>query len=152
MAGSILRRFYRKLEGFLRLGLEYLRRSHLAELSPAEVSARLGEPGFHVFDCNLESLWKKSHIPGAVYLGFDRFGPEMLPSDKQATLVFYCLCHLCLASNMAARRAQSFGYKRVRIMPKGTMGWRAAGFPLVPASNAGGLDGDKAASAVSGSR
>jgi rhodanese-related sulfurtransferase len=123
-------------------------------MTPAAVKARLGEPDFFVFDCNLESLWKKSHIPGAIYLGFDRFEPEMLPSDKRATLVFYCLCHLCLASNMAARRAQSFGYKRVRIMPKGTMGWKSAGFALVPVFGSSGTtanaDKEDPASAMSG--
>ncbi len=60
------------------------------ELAVAEVAARLGQPGFFVFDNNGESRWKRSHVPGARNLNPHLFAASDLPSDKTATLVFYC--------------------------------------------------------------
>lgn len=62
----------------------------IPELTVAEVAARLGTPGFYVFDNNGPARWKRSHVPGAKNLNaysFDRFD---LPEDETATLVFYC--------------------------------------------------------------
>jgi rhodanese-related sulfurtransferase len=56
----------------------------------AEVAARLGQPGFHVFDNNGPGRWKRSHIPGAKNLNAYSFEADALPADKAATLVFYC--------------------------------------------------------------
>jgi rhodanese-related sulfurtransferase len=94
MARTTAGYYLMKVVNLVRLGLEYTRRHNLPTLTPSEVHARLGKADFFVFDCNLESLWERSHIPGATYIGFEQFGPEVLPQNKQATLVFYCACHL----------------------------------------------------------
>ncbi len=60
------------------------------ELSVAEVAARLGQPGFHVFDNNGPARWRRSHVPGAKNLNAYQFDVSELPPDKAATLVFYC--------------------------------------------------------------
>lgn len=62
----------------------------LRELSIAEVAARLGEAGFHVFDNNGAARWKRSHVPGAKNLNAHSFDRHDLPEDVAATLVFYC--------------------------------------------------------------
>ena len=59
-------------------------------LTVAEVAARLGEPGFFVFDNNGPSRWKRSHVPGAANLNAYQIEADDLPADKDATLVFYC--------------------------------------------------------------
>jgi len=59
-------------------------------LSVSEVAARLGEPGFHVFDNNGAGRYKRSHVPGAKNLNPHLYEAAELPPDKQATLVFYC--------------------------------------------------------------
>ncbi|MBA3397968.1 MAG: rhodanese-like domain-containing protein [Deltaproteobacteria bacterium] len=64
--------------------------SELPELSLAEVAARLGTPGFHVYDNNGRGRWKRSHVPGAVHLNAYSFEATELPVDRTATLVFYC--------------------------------------------------------------
>jgi rhodanese-related sulfurtransferase len=115
---------------YVRFFSEYAREQQIPELTLDEVMARIGQPNFFVYDCNIEITWRHGHLPAATYLGFEQFPKEMLPSDRAATLVFYCYCHLCLSCNMAARRAKSFGYRNVWVMPKGTVGWRAAGFPM----------------------
>ena len=63
---------------------------HIPELTVAEVAARLGQPGFHVYDNNGPGRWKRSHVPGARNLNAYDFDRSELPEDETATLVFYC--------------------------------------------------------------
>jgi len=62
----------------------------IPELKVDEVAARLGQPGFHVFDNNGQGRWKRSHVPGAKNLNAHLFEADALPADRNATLVFYC--------------------------------------------------------------
>jgi len=62
----------------------------LPELTVAAVAARLGQPGFHVFDNNGSGRWQRSHVPGAKNLNAYNYDAGELPGDKAATLVFYC--------------------------------------------------------------
>jgi hypothetical protein len=59
-------------------------------LTVADVAARLGQPGFHVFDNNGAGRYRRSHVPGAKHLNAYNYHASSLPSDKSATLVFYC--------------------------------------------------------------
>ena len=62
----------------------------IPELSIAEVAARIGQPNFHVFDNNGAGRWRRGHVPGARNLNAYNFEADELPTDKAATLVFYC--------------------------------------------------------------
>jgi rhodanese-related sulfurtransferase len=62
----------------------------IPELTVPEVAARLGQPGFHVYDNNGPARWKRSHVPGAKNLNAYSFDASELPEDTTATLVFYC--------------------------------------------------------------
>jgi len=62
----------------------------IPELTVAEVAARLGTPGFHVFDNNGHGRWARSHVPGARHVNPHLYEKSELPDDKAATLVFYC--------------------------------------------------------------
>ena len=62
----------------------------IRELTVAEVAARLGEPGFHVFDNNGAGRYKRSHVPTAKNLNAYSFDQSELPFELDATLVFYC--------------------------------------------------------------
>jgi rhodanese-related sulfurtransferase len=62
----------------------------LAELTVQDVAAKLGTPGFFVFDNNHVARWARGHVPGARHLDPGRFTAWDLPADRQATLVFYC--------------------------------------------------------------
>jgi rhodanese-related sulfurtransferase len=62
----------------------------IPELTLEEVAARIGQPDFHVFDTNGAGRWRRSHVPGAKHLNAYRYEPNELPSDRTATLVFYC--------------------------------------------------------------
>jgi rhodanese-related sulfurtransferase len=62
----------------------------IPELSVHEVSARLGQPGFHVIDNNGRGRWARGHVPGAKHLNAHAIERADLPDDPAATLVFYC--------------------------------------------------------------
>ena len=62
----------------------------IPELSVADVAAKLGSPGFYVFDNNGKARWQRSHVPGAKNLNPYDYDASELPPDKTATLVFYC--------------------------------------------------------------
>ena len=62
----------------------------IPELTIEQVAARLGEPGFHVFDTNGAGRYKRGHVPGARHVNAYNFEASALPVDRAATLVFYC--------------------------------------------------------------
>ncbi len=59
-------------------------------LTVDEVAARLGRPGFFVYDNNGTGRYRRSHVPGAKHLNAYHIGRDDLPEDASATLVFYC--------------------------------------------------------------
>jgi len=62
------------------------------ELSLDEVEKRLGHKDgkTFVFDANPEEVFKKNHLPGAVFVPDDGVTASLLPADKSAALIFYC--------------------------------------------------------------
>ena len=58
-------------------------------ISPDRVEKLLGTPDVKVFDVNVDELWQKHHLPGAVHVGERELAP-LLPKDKTTRLVFYC--------------------------------------------------------------
>ena len=59
-------------------------------LTVAEVAGRVGKPGVHVFDNNGKDRWQRSHVPTAAWVDYSALKASDLPSDKSATLIFYC--------------------------------------------------------------
>lgn len=74
-----------------------------------------------------ETRTEKSMVPGATKLSsYDKYAMSELPADKSATIIFYCYNTLCPASGLAADRAIDAGYKDVRVMKAGIVGWKEA--------------------------
>lgn len=99
-------------------------------LSLDEVETRLSQPGVHVFDANPLEMYERGHLPGAKWVDFDKVSAADLPSDKQATLIFYCANEWCTASHESAKLASALGYTKVYLMPRGIIGWKKAGKPV----------------------
>ena len=59
-----------------------------------QVERRLGQPNVHVFDDNPADVYAKNHVPGAVRLDSKDIKEGVLPADKNATLIFYCMSEL----------------------------------------------------------
>ncbi len=60
------------------------------EMTVEQVAKRLGQKSFFVIDNNNRGRWAAGHVPGAKNLNPGEFTQADLPSDKTATLVFYC--------------------------------------------------------------
>jgi rhodanese-related sulfurtransferase len=74
-----------------------------------------------------ETRKEKGMVPGATKLSsYDKYAMSELPADKSATIIFYCYNTLCPASGLAADRAIDAGYKDVRVMKAGIIGWKEA--------------------------
>jgi rhodanese-related sulfurtransferase len=100
---------------------------HVKELKTAMTT---NKEKVYVFDANTEETRKKEGvIPGATALkdvtSYD--AAQVLPQDKNASLVFYCANTQCTASHSAAKHAVEAGYKNVSVMADGIQGWKKAG-------------------------
>jgi hypothetical protein len=64
----------------------------LRQLTPDEVQTRIAGKDGHTFiyDNNDQDRWAKGHVPGAKWLDPGHVTAGDLPSDKDATLIFYC--------------------------------------------------------------
>lgn len=59
-------------------------------LTVDQVERRLGKPGVLVVDGNSDETYHEAHVPGARRLYSKTMTAADLPSDKDATLIFYC--------------------------------------------------------------
>jgi rhodanese-related sulfurtransferase len=98
-------------------------------LTVDELEARLARGECRAVDANGDAT-RQHHgvIPGAVLLSdYEAFLPSELPADKLKGLVFYCANEHCGASEEAAARAITAGYRDVKVLPAGILGWAKAG-------------------------
>ena len=58
-------------------------------LSMDDVEKMLGQPNVLVVDANNDDVYRKNHLPGAVWWKSASLA-QLLPADKGRTLVFYC--------------------------------------------------------------
>ena len=58
-------------------------------VSVEQVEKMLGARDLKVYDVNVDELWEKNHLPGAIHVGA-RDLAAILPSDRATRLVFYC--------------------------------------------------------------
>ena len=74
------------------------------------------------------AAWKKGHIPTALDFGTSKDKlASVLPEDKNALVVAYCGGPKCNAYQAAAKAAEKLGYKNVKHLSAGIVGWMQAG-------------------------
>jgi len=100
-----------------------------------EVVRLMKKPGVAIIDVNIQELWRKHHIPGALHIERENLAKQ-LPPDKTTTLIFYCAGPLCLESAYAANDSVLLGYRRVYVMTDGIFTWVKAGYPVESAAPA----------------
>jgi rhodanese-related sulfurtransferase len=59
-------------------------------LTPQLAEAALQEKNVYIFDNDDVDTFKAGHVPHAKLLNPFRYDAKELPSDKNATLIFYC--------------------------------------------------------------
>jgi len=99
-------------------------------LSPARLQALLARQAAVVFDVNSAQSFVAAHLPGAIHLNASSFPASVLPTDRDALVVFYCSNPWCRNAPLAARRAKTMGHTQVRVLGAGIQGWRESGLPL----------------------
>jgi len=92
------------------------------------------QSGAVAVDANSDSTREKNGtVPNAIILTSSyKYDLAQLPEDKSKDLIFYCSNTSCTASDSAAERASTNGYKNVHIMREGIKGWKDAGKPTKP--------------------
>lgn len=92
------------------------------------------QSGAVAVDANSDSTREKNGtVPNAVILTSSyKYDLAQLPEDKSKDLIFYCSNTNCTASDAAAERASTNGYKKVHIMREGIKGWKDAGKATKP--------------------
>lgn len=102
----------------------------IPEISVEDADQAL-KSGAVAVDANSDSTREKNGtVPGAVILTSSyKYDLSQLPEDKNKDLIFYCSNTNCTASDAAAERASTHGYKKVHIMREGIKGWKESGKP-----------------------
>jgi hypothetical protein len=62
----------------------------IPELDAKIQAAKSGALKLFIYDNNSRERFEKSHLPGAKWINYAEYAASELPSDKDATLVFYC--------------------------------------------------------------
>jgi len=73
----------------------------------------------------LKPMYIKGHIPMAVSIPFSQMDKmlDQLPENKDSLLIFYCGGLKCKLSHKSAFKAESLGYKNVKVFAEGYPGW-----------------------------
>lgn len=95
----------------------------------SELKTKLDSPKHIVLlDANGTDSWQKGHIPGAIDFNANEDNlASLLPKDKNVLIVAYCANPACPAYRRAAEAAKKLGYKNIKHLTAGIMGWRDAG-------------------------
>lgn len=99
-------------------------------ISISQTKELLKEKNTYLFDANTkEARDEYGYIANSVHINVDNW-ESLLPEDKNANLVFYCLNRLCFDSSEAAMIAMSKGYKNSYVMLDGVEKWILNGNPV----------------------
>ncbi len=101
-----------------------------------EVVRIMKAPDVVLLDVNVQEVWEKHHIPGAVHVTSPDIA-KYLPQDRKSLLIFYCAGPLCHASGSAANEAVMLGFRRVYVMRDGIFAWKKSGYPVESGCPAG---------------
>jgi len=69
--------------------------------------------------------YAKGHLPGAISIPFSDFDKKLnlLPTDKNTLLIYYCEGVKCKLSHKSAQKAEKLGYTNVKVYAKGYPEW-----------------------------
>lgn len=98
------------------------------DVSISEVKALAESKKAVIIDVNGTESYNKGHVPGALdFAAIKDKLADVLPKDKNATIVAYCGNPKCKAYQAAAKAAEKLGYKNIKHMSAGIAGWKEAG-------------------------
>lgn len=87
----------------------------------------------HIFDTRNKAEYDVSHIPGAIFLGYDSFDPTTLEDvSKEDTIVVYC--SVGYRSEKIGERLLKLGYTKVFNLYGSLFEWTNQNYPIVDKS------------------
>lgn len=102
--------------------------AEFADISIKEVKTLAAAKQATILDVNGTESYAKGHVPtGLNYEAVKDKLASALPADKDALIIAYCGNPKCKAYKEAAEAAAKLGYKNVKHMSAGIMGWKSAG-------------------------
>lgn len=101
------------------------------EITIPELKSAMADKNVVLLDANGTKSWKEGHIPGAINFDAEKGKlSSLLPQDKNALIVAYCVCLGCPYYLKAANAAVKLGYTNVKHFTPGIYGWREAKEPV----------------------
>lgn len=98
------------------------------DISQQELKSAIAAKSVVILDVNGTHEYQKGHLPGAVdYIANRRQLAQLLPKNKGALIVAYCLNKECPAYALAANAAMKLGYTNVKHYSPGIEGWKESG-------------------------
>jgi rhodanese-related sulfurtransferase len=105
-----------------------VRAAEFPDISIADVKAAIKSHKAVIIDVNGTESYDKGHVPSALnFESIENKLAQVLPKDKNALIIAYCGNPRCGAYQSAAKAASKLGYKNVKHMSAGIMGWKSAG-------------------------
>jgi cytochrome b subunit of formate dehydrogenase/rhodanese-related sulfurtransferase len=99
-------------------------------ISISNAAKLLGEDNIYFLNANTQEVVENyGSISGSIYINTEKW-ETLLPEDKNAVLIFYCLNRTCYASSEAAFEALKMGYNNVFVMLEGIEQWIIMGHPV----------------------
>lgn len=82
-----------------------------------------------VIDSRPARKYDEGHIPGAINIPDTTFDKkaDLLPTDKNRLLIFYCGGVECPLSHKSAFKAEKLGYTNIKVFAEGDPAWKKAG-------------------------
>lgn len=97
------------------------------DITIPQLKAAMASQKLVLLDANGTESWQDGHIPGAIDFSAHHGDlASVLPKDKNALIVAYCGNPQCQAYLGAAEAAKKLGYKNIKHLPAGIMGWKEA--------------------------
>jgi rhodanese-related sulfurtransferase len=116
------------------LFLAFASLTHAAEypdITLDQVKSAIANKHAVILDANGTKTWKQGHIPGALdFAAVKADLASVLPKDKAALVITYCMCEGCPYYLNAAHAATQLGYTNVKHFAPGIYGWRQSGSPV----------------------
>ncbi len=154
MSGMVLRNWLPKVIGFILLGLLIIPHPGISQIPQQKLCKN---PDFEkeirsylsftvpiigvselksdlqntiVLDAREQIEYNTSHIPGALYIGYDKFNPEALQGiNKNEKIVIYC--SIGYRSEKIAEKLKKMGYNQVFNLFGSIFEWANQDYPLV---------------------
>jgi rhodanese-related sulfurtransferase len=83
-----------------------------------------------LFDARQKEEYNVSHLPGAIYVGYDEFDSSKIKHiDKNKTIIVYC--SVGYRSEKIGEKLKDLGFKNVYNLYGGIFDWKNNGYPVV---------------------